>query len=179
MTSPASLSPGGSDDISADTAPNAAHDAPALPPLRLLAADADDLRIVSAALQDSLIRPLDIRWDRRARTLTLTLDRFCWECGGSRVRAALQFGDVHTVSSRDLPRDPGAVLELLAMEFTASPVAEEAPGGAVVMLFAGGGDLRVAVECLDAVVTDLDQPRRKAAEPRHETDADGAAASPA
>lgn len=124
-----------------------------LAPLRLLAEDADDLQIISAALQDAILRPVDIRWEAQARRVTLTLSRFCWECGGTRVMAAMQFGDVAAVKSRRLPRGPEAPLELLAMDF----VPGEAPGGRVILMFAGGGDLRIDVECLDAVLTDLSE----------------------
>jgi len=122
-------------------------------PLRLLAADADDLQIMSAALQDSILRPVDIVWEKSARRVTLALSRFCWECGGTRVMAAMQFGDVDAVKSRRLPRGPETALELLAIDF--EPI--EAPGGRVILMFAGGGDLRIDVECLDAVVTDLSE----------------------
>lgn len=125
----------------------------AIEPLRLLAEDADDLQIISAALQDAILRPVDIVWEKGARRVTIALSRFCWECGGTRVMAAMQFGDVQAVKSRRLPRGPETALELLAIDF--EPV--EAPGGRVILMFAGGGDLRIDVECLDAVVTDLSE----------------------
>ena len=129
-------------------------------PLRLLAEDADDLHIISAALQDAILRPVDIVWEPASRRGTLKLSRFCWECGGTRVMAAMQFGDVIAVKSRRLPRLPESALELLAMEFAP----DEAPGGRVILMFAGGGDLRIDVECLDAVLTDLSErwPARQA-----------------
>ncbi|HYC98858.1 DUF2948 family protein [Brevundimonas sp.] len=122
-------------------------------PLRLLAEDADDLHIISAALQDAIMRPVDIVWEPQARRVTLALSRFCWECGGTRVMSAMQFGDVLSVKSRRLPRGPEHALELLAMDFEPG----EAPGGRVILMFAGGGDLRIDVECLDAVLTDLSE----------------------
>jgi hypothetical protein len=122
-------------------------------PLRLLAEDGEDLAIISAALQDAILRPADIVWEKSARRLTIQLSRFCWECGGTRVRAAMQFGDVISVKSRGLPRLPDTHLELLAIHFFEG----EAPGGRAILMFAGGGDLRVDVECLDAVVTDLSE----------------------
>ncbi|RYE83043.1 MAG: DUF2948 family protein [Hyphomicrobiales bacterium] len=125
----------------------------AVEPLRLLAEDGEDLAIMSAALQDAILRPADIVWERAARRLTIELSRFCWECGGTRVRAAMQFGDVQAVKSRGLPRLPDTPLELLAMDFQET----EAPGGRVTLMFAGGGDLRVEVECLDAVIADLSE----------------------
>ena len=127
--------------------------AKAIEPLRLLAEDADDLQIISAALQDAILRPVDIVWEKGARRVTIALSRFCWECGGTRVMAAMQFGDVEAVKSRRLPRGPETALELLAIDF--EPV--EAPGGRIILMFAGGGDLRIDVECLDAVVTDLSE----------------------
>ena len=122
-------------------------------PLRLLAEDADDLQIISAALQDAILRPVDIVWEKSARTLTIAFSRFCWECGETRVMCAMQFGDVLAVKSRRLSRSPDASLELLALDF----IPTETPGGKVILMFAGGGDLRIDVECLDAVVTDISE----------------------
>lgn len=143
---------------------------PDLEPLRLLAEDAEDLAILSAALQDAVLRPSDIRWERGARRLTVSLSRFCWECGGTRVLAAMQFGDVLTVQSRGLPRLPDTPLELLALDF--EPM--EAPGGRVTLMFAGGGDLRLEVECLDAVLADLSERWPARAAPAHPEDATAA-----
>lgn len=125
----------------------------AMEPLRLLAEDADDLHIISAALQDAILRPKDIVWEPSARRVTLQLSRFCWECGGTRVMSGMQFGDVVAVKSRRLSRSPDHALELLAMDFEPG----DAPGGRVILMFAGGGDLRIDVECLDAVLTDLSE----------------------
>ena len=122
-------------------------------PLRLLAEDADDLQIISMALQDAILKPVDIVWERQSRRLTIAFSRFCWECGGTRVLSAMQFGDVLAVKSRRLPRNPDASLELLALDFEPT----EAPSGRVILMFAGGGDLRIDVECLDAVVTDISE----------------------
>ncbi|WP_372707707.1 DUF2948 family protein [Brevundimonas sp.] len=140
-------------------------------PLRLLAEDEDDLHIISAALQDAILRPVDIAWEPASRRVTLLLSRFCWECGGSRVMAAMQFGDVIAVKSRRLPRLPESALELLAMDFEPG----EAPGGRVILMFAGGGDLRIDVECLDAILTDLSErwPARLA--PTHAAEEAGSA----
>lgn len=134
------------------------------PPLKLLAQDADDLAVVSAALQDAVAKIGDIRWDASARTLTLACNRFRWESGarkGERIRSALQLGDVTGVQARKLRRDAkGAVVELLSVAFEPG----EAPGGAVLLTFAGGGDLKVTVDCLDVILADVSEawatPRR-------------------
>jgi hypothetical protein len=136
-------------------------------PLKLLAQDADDLAVVSAALQDAVAKIGDIHWDASARTLTLACNRFRWESGarkGERIRAALQLGDVTGVQARKLRRDAkGAVVELLSVAFEPG----EAPGGAVLLTFAGGGDLKVSVDCLDVILADVSEPWSTPRKPGH------------
>ena len=124
-------------------------------PLRLIAEDAEDLKTIAAALQDAVGLIGDIRYEPEGRTLTLALNRFRWEAGnqrGERVRTALQLGGVLSVKARKLRQGaPDAVLALLDIGFEPG----EAPGGVVTFVFAGGGDLRCAVECVDAVLADV------------------------
>ena len=46
------------------------------PPLRLLAQDADDLAVLSAALQDAVAKIGDIAFEPSARRLTVAFNRF-------------------------------------------------------------------------------------------------------
>jgi hypothetical protein len=135
-------------------------------PLRLLAQDADDLAIISAALQDAVAKVGDIEFEPKARRLTIAFNRYCWECGGGqRVRSGLQLGGVMKVETRKIRRNaPSAVLEFLAMTFEPG----EAPGGVVTLSCAGGGDLRATVECIEAVLADLSKPWPTPREPAHE-----------
>ncbi len=124
-------------------------------PMRLIALDDEDLKVISAALQDAVTTIGDIRYEAAARRLTVSLNRFRWEAPGERVRCGLQLGGVMAVQSRNLRRDARrAVVELLALSFEPG----EAPGGTVVFTFAGGGDLRAEVECIDAALADLTAP---------------------
>ncbi len=137
--------------------------------LKLLAQDAEDVQLLSAALQDAVAQVGDIHYDAHARTLTLSLNRFRWErpgrVGAERVRAALQLGCVLSVRARRIRRDPkDAVLELLALDFTPG----EAPGGSLLLRFAGGADLEAQVECLDVVLADLSTPWPTRHAPHHE-----------
>jgi len=138
-------------------------------PLRLLAEDEDDLAVISAALQDAIAKVGDIEWDARGRRFTLALNRYLWETPagllGARVRAGLQFGSVLAVKSRNLRREPpDAVIELLAVRFEPG----EAPGGAIRLAFAGGGDLELTVECVDAALADISAPWPTPSTPAHE-----------
>jgi hypothetical protein len=136
-------------------------------PLRLLAEDADDLEVMSAALQDAVTRIGDIRWEKDARRLTIAFNRFRWECAqgrGERVFTGFQLGGVEGVRARNLRMDAReAVLELLALTFEPA----EPPGGRITFAFADGGDLAVEVECVDAALADLSDPWRAPHKPGH------------
>ena len=136
-------------------------------PLRLLAQEPQDLQVISAALQDAVVKIGDILHEPSARRLTVVLNRFRWEAGRrERVRSALQLGDVLEVKARRIRRDaPTAVLSLLALTF--EPAGAEDPGGAVVLAFSDGADLRVSVEALDAVLVDISAPWPTTRAPHH------------
>ena len=138
-------------------------------PLRLLAEDADDLAVISAALQDAVAKVGDLEWDAKGRRFTLAVNRFRWEAPGvllsERVRAGLQFGSVLAVKSRNLRRaPPDAVVELLAVSFEPA----ETPGGDIRLAFAGGGDLVLTVECVDAALADISPPWPTSSTPAHQ-----------
>ena len=136
------------------------------PPLQLLAEDQEDLAVISAALQDAVAKVGDIHFEARARRLTIAFNRFRWEADSrQRVRSALQLGGVLKVQGRKIRRDRrDAVLELLAIAFEP----QEAPGGLLTLSFAGGGDLRVRLECVDAVLADISEPWPTPRAPAHE-----------
>lgn len=134
--------------------------------LRLLAEDAGDLAVMSAALQDAITKVGDVRYEARARRLTIAFNRFRWESGvRQRVRSALQVGGVLKVEARKIRRDSqDAVLELLTIGFEPG----EAPGGVLTLNFAGGGDFRLQVECVDAVLADVSEPWPTPRTPAHD-----------
>lgn len=140
-------------------------DAPNVP-LRLLAEDAEDLTVIAAALQDAIAKIGDMIFEPRSRRLTIAFNRYRWESGrGERVRSALQIGSVMSVKARRLRRGAkDAVVELLTVNFEPG----EAPGGLLALSFAGGGDLRVTVECVDAILADISQPWPAKRSPAHE-----------
>ncbi|MDK9695551.1 MAG: DUF2948 family protein [Siculibacillus sp.] len=127
--------------------------------LRLLALDSEDLEVLSAHLQDAILKVGDIHWRADEKRVVLAVNRFVWESAGEksrrlfeRRRAALRFDRVVRVRATGIPRDrPDTVLELLALRFTET----EAPSGVVEAIFAGGGVLRIEVECLEAGLADL------------------------
>jgi hypothetical protein len=142
--------------------------------LRLLAEDAEDLKILSAHLQDAVMRMGDIVYLPKHRRFAALVSRYCWgdDCGkgnsGVRVRAGLHFDDVLRVQSQNVRQDdPEAVVSLLAINFT--PDADG--GGAVDLILAGGGRIKLQVECVDATLRDLSDPRPAVARPAHDVEA--------
>jgi len=135
-------------------------------PLQLLAEDPDDLAVISAALQDAVAKIGDISYEAKARRLTIALNRFRWETGArQRVRSALQIGGVMSLQARKIRRDRrDAVVELLTIGFEPG----EPPGGVLTLSFAGGGDLRAQIECVDAVLADVSEPWPTPRAPSHE-----------
>jgi hypothetical protein len=77
----------------------------------------------------------------------------------------LQFGAVLSVQARRLRRDARqGVLSLLSIGLESG----EAPAGVVTLNFAGGGALRIEVECVDAVLSDLSAPWPTPRRPSHD-----------
>lgn len=129
-----------------------------MPDLKLLALDAEDLEVVSAQVQDAVLKVGDIHWRAGENRLLIVLNRFAWEATGARPktferrRSALDLTRVTAVKAQHLsPGRPDAVLELLAIRFTETV----APSGFVELVFAGGATLRADVECLEVGLTDL------------------------
>jgi hypothetical protein len=138
--------------------------------LKLMAEDGADLEVLSAAAQDALVRMGDVHYDAKARRFSVLISRFRWESadGGGpfeRVRAALSFEGVMGVKSRRLR--PGASDALASILSIAFDPAEEPPGGTVRLVLAGGGEVALTVECLDAVLLDLGETWRTPRRPDH------------
>ena len=126
-------------------------------PLKLLAVDAEDLSIISAHLQDSVIKVADFVYLPKEQRFAFAANRFDWvsavEGGGNRRRrAAMHFDRVRTVKCRNIDREkPTQALVLLALSFEES----DAPSGWVNLDFSGGGSIRIEVECIEARLADL------------------------
>jgi hypothetical protein len=146
--------------------------------MKLAAADTEDLEMLSARLQDAVGRLKDFAWLPRQRRFACVLNRYRWEdsrpARGSRVRSGLKFDGVLDVKSLHIKRGAqDAVVSLLAIKFrgNAEQVPDnnrEDPGGVIELLFAGGGVIRLTVECIDAELSDLTGPWEARARPSHE-----------
>lgn len=137
-------------------------------PLGLLAIDAEDLAIISAHLQDAILRPADITWRANERRLAFLLRRFDWSPaarGPQRRLSALHFNRVTRVVHKDI-NPQGDPLNLLAISFEPG----EAPSGALRFDFSGGGVIRAEIECIEAQLKDLGPVWEAARRPSHDQD---------
>jgi hypothetical protein len=138
--------------------------------LKLTAADAEDLQMLSARLQDAAGKLKDFVWLPKQRRFAAMLNRFRWEDArgpGTRVRAALRFDGVSKVQSSNVKRGASeAIVSLLAIGFT--PSGEGDPAGVIELALAGGGTIRLTVECIDAELADQTGPWTARARPNHE-----------
>jgi len=125
---------------------------------KLIALDEDDLAVVSAHVQDAAVAAGDIIWRQGEKRLVVGMRRPDWDetiahhCEPHRLISALRFDRVLACKSRGIDMAaPEQALTLLGIEFhPASP-----PGGNVLLLFSGGGVLRLDVECLECELADL------------------------
>ena len=138
-----------------------------MPDLKLLALDSEDLQVISATTQDAVVRVGDMGYAKADRRFALLMNRFVWEEDGKtrvRKRAALHFDRVNDVQVQGIDLNAAeGVLELLAMTFTA----KDDPAGSVDLDFAGGGTVRLEVECLEARLADLGAAWAAKATPAH------------
>ena len=137
-------------------------------PLRLVAADAEDLNALSAVLQDAVAKIGDFAHLPRQRRFAFVANRFIWEAKGgkARVRSGCHFDDVTAVRQSNLRLGaPDAVVEILAVRFAPA----EDGAGTITIDLAGGGAIRLDVESVNAQLADISPPWPTRLKPAHET----------
>ncbi|MFC7333160.1 DUF2948 family protein [Rhodocista pekingensis] len=158
--------------------------------LKLRACDEEDLKVVSAFLQDAIVPIGDTAFLPDEHRFVLIANRFRWEtadgapagkaarraavgptpdedCPYERTNCAVRFDGVAKVSCRNLDRsDRTAMLSLLAIERA---------DGAVLLHFSGGACIRLETPALDCRLEDVGRPWPTSARPRH-VEAEGRAA---
>jgi hypothetical protein len=135
-------------------------------PLRLIAQDAEDLKVISTLVQDAVLPVTEMSHDPKRRRFALMLNRFRWEDrtqaeavgrAYERVRSVLVIEDVLKVQTTGLDRsDKDLVLSLLSLDF--------APGddgaGRLILTLAGDGAIALDVEALEVRLDDVTRPYR-------------------
>jgi len=138
--------------------------------LKLRAADAEDLAVISAILQDSLVTIGDMAYLPEENRFVLVANRFKWEpqAGatprrGERVLTGLCIDGVKAVSRRGFsPRDNDRILSLLALH-----AEDEGEAASLILNFAGGSSVRLEVQQIMCHLDDLGEPWPTRWRPKH------------
>lgn len=151
--------------------------------LKLVALDSEDLQVLSAHLQDAVMRVGDMAYVPAEKRFAVMVNRFDWEGaaqkGGrgkafERRRSALRFDRVLATQALGIKQGAkDAVVELLAIQFDTT----EDPEGYITLIFAGGGAIRLHVECIEAEMKDMGPIWRTGSKPQHTESADEQAKS--
>jgi Protein of unknown function (DUF2948) len=128
-------------------------------PLKLVALDAQDLNVISAHVQDAVMKVGDLEFLPRNKRFVIPMNRFAWETvsgflrkHGERRQSVLHFDRVLSVKTTGINREaPAEVLSLLAVRFLETA----APAGIVELAFSGDITIRLDVECIEACLADL------------------------
>jgi hypothetical protein len=140
--------------------------------LKLIALDAEDLAVVSAHLQDAVVRVGDMAYLPKSRRFAMVANRFDWAAPGTkgrkapfqRRRAGLRFERVMAarVAGLDLAAK-GHFLSLLAVRFEPA----ELPAGTIRLDFSGGAGVALDVEYIEAELKDLGAAWATPSKPHH------------
>jgi Protein of unknown function (DUF2948) len=125
--------------------------------LSLAAFDTEDLAVISAHLQDARLTLADIAYLRTRMRFVMVFHRKCREAPpdiDGRCHSGLHFERVLSAGhiGFDLT-EKDRVLDLFAITFEPTT----APAGTVMLHFIGGEAIRLEVECLEALMKDLDE----------------------
>lgn len=156
-----------------------------MPDLKLIAFDTSDLEIISAHLQDAVVRIGDMAYLPKEKRFVAIANRFDWSnaleaskktvrgTGGvqERRRAAVRFERVNAAKVQGLDlKDKRAALALLAVTFEPSG-GTDSPDGNITLTFSGGAAIRLSVECIEVELKDLGAAWGTKRSPEHPEDA--------
>ena len=124
--------------------------------LKLVALDREGLGVISAHVQNTCVKRVDMTWLPRQRRFLVAGMRYDWVGAKTgpeeRVSSVLRFDRVLKVSHLGLPEiDADATLNLLAVAFEKT----DPPAGIVILAFADGALVRLDVECIEAELRDI------------------------
>ena len=138
--------------------------------LKLAALDSEDLTVISACMQDAVLKTGEIAFKPREKRLVLPVNRYAWEKNGARLtiperrRAILHFDRVLALRTFGIDRKKAeTVLAILAVQFKVS----DEPAGIIEISFAGGATMRLDVECIEAQLADLGSAWAAKGKPKH------------
>ena len=140
--------------------------------LKLIGKNQEDLKIISAYSQDSIVSIRDIVFLKKNRIFIMVTNRFMWEAlqkkferkNIKRIRSALKFEEVLKVRSKKInQKNKNRNLECLAIQCD-----EKLNNNyEVKIFFSGDSVITLTLEAIDVILQDLGKPWEAKYSPKH------------
>jgi len=139
--------------------------------LKLIGKNQEDLKVISAYIQDSIVIVKDIVFLKKNRIFIMLINRFMWEDiekginrQNKRIRCALKFEEILEVKSKKINQEnKNKSLECLAIK--CNEIINE--NYEINFFFAGGGLITLISESIEAVMSDLGESWKVKHIPKH------------
>ena len=139
--------------------------------LKLICKNEEDVKVISAYLQDSIATVKDMIYLKKNRTFIMIVNRFMWEDfekgvfrENKRIRSAVKFEDVLRVKSKNInQKDKNKPLECLAIK--TDKLHDET--FQIKIFFSGDGMITIFSEVLEIAMRDLGIPWNVKHIPKH------------
>ena len=139
--------------------------------LKLIGKNYEDLNVISAYLQDSVLTLKDILFLKKSRTFIMFVNRFMWEDvekgvfrKNKRIRTFLKFENVISVHSRNIKQDnKEKFLDFLAIE--SKQMSDK--NYEMKLIFSGDSIIRIISEVIEVTLDDQGESWETKAKPKH------------
>ena len=139
--------------------------------LKLIAKTDEDLRVISAHLQDSIVKTSDIANLQKNKIFLMQLNRFMWEDvekgvfrKNKRIRTVLKFENVLKATSKNVNQKKNdRFLDFLAIETTQMPDKNYEMN----LIFSGDVVLKLVAEAIEVTLDDQGSPWESKNKPKH------------
>ena len=139
--------------------------------LKLIAKTDEDLRVISAHLQDSIVKTSDIANLKKNKIFLMQLNRFMWEDiekgvfrKNKRIRTVLKFENVLKVTSKNVNQKKNdRFLDFLAIETFKMPDKNYEMN----LIFSGDIVIKLEVEAIEVTLDDQGSPWESKNKPKH------------
>jgi hypothetical protein len=139
--------------------------------LKLIAKTEEDLRVVSAHLQDSIVSISDIANLKKNKIFLMQLNRFMWEDvekgvfrKNKRIRTILKFDNILEVNSKNINQfKKDKFLDFLAIESSVMPDNNYE----MKIIFAGNSIIKIVSEAIEVTLDDQGEAWNTKNKPKH------------
>jgi len=140
--------------------------------LKLIARTNEDLRVISAHLQDAILNVTNIANLKKNKIFLMQLNRFMWEDvekgvfrKNKRIRTILKFENIIKVISKNISQtDKDKFLDFLAIESNQMPDKNYE----LKLIFSGDSIIRIIAEVIEVTLDDQGEPWDTKNKPKHE-----------